>query len=1581
MKVFSAEVAITSDRPDLCWSGQGDTMRVQAGATQPVSARLAVERGVVDGGEVNAASFEGVSSSPENQKVSSVPADGVAQAPLLLEAVDGDGDGWTLVQRRKSSRRRLRETELKECNKVILWGVPQHADIDLLRQLLHRKVRLPEAPGLTFAWRGAGAGRHVVAEYNNHLSRIMYQGALQKACSMLKIKHVQARDFKVREEHRRLAADQRSLQEEDTERKRQLKHAKMQHRRAELRAAPPAPKRKAIARQSVSAKARQDLRRLTTADNKLLKIGSLNVAKGFNTKVAELEAYFEAQQFDVVALQEVTDHAPELEHYKAFYPKTRATNGGVAVLIRKSLAPASAVELDVTTDQLWVRIAGSGVRLDLVVCSAYMPQERASREDRESKFTRLTEAVGKFNDENCDFIVCGDFNARLGAPTTTLEGELIGQFGEQTERTGNGVLLNDVLKANLLVNIGAQVMPDREHDRIPGDLDFWFTRKQGEDAASTLDYMLASRKLGRTVEGFRVDYMNLASDHFLLSALIRSPLERVRKRGKPKAQRRFKLEKLIPKSSKAEHTDAADTAKKLYQDELTATFAGFDASDFNDVACPAKCGTANCCCAVAADFVRRTNAACEQSVGSASSGGKFCREWFDDEVRAEIKKRRAAHAQWLKDDDEATWKTYARARRACKRFVMRKKKELWAKFMAKIEDAYENDHKELWRLVKRLAPTGTKVSVAPVRDATGVLAKSEKAILDVWGAYQKHLGTPSVHPLEDTQFADRVREHVQAYERLSREITPTWVDAEFTTEEIKEIVEELGYHKAKAADGTLNPMYKCGGDGMLELLKELFNNLRDRETIAANWQEALMVNLFKDGDPADPSNYRGIALISCLGKIYLSLWAKRLGQYGENVLKDTQGGFRARRSTIDQALAFHEILESRQAEKTKSYVCFIDFRKAFDTVWHDGLWKRLWDSGIKGKAWRVIKNLYKNIQAQVIVGDAKTKSVRMRQGVRQGCPLSPILFNFFVNELAKMLEKTEVGVKYCDQIISSLLYADDVVLMADSKEDLQVLIDTVDKFCRRWHMDINLKKSEVMVVLPKHVERGCYHCRLKNTKEGPCISKCSMAQHWTCRGTKLKVVDKYKYLGIWFTYNLDWAEHINVTLTKAEGKTTNLRRLFSNKKVPARAKTLVWLSFVRPTLEYGGEVWKADPTQTRKLEQIQTTAGINIFALNSKTHLCAVRALMQVPPLKERLQRGRFRFYAKLKHMKRDRLARRILEAGKHRWITHTEKAIKKAGKDDGHLLRGFERLQECLLRHHNELPAGIDPLLLGYGGEPWYNPMAHWRRTTEQWTAKKNLELTRGIGQNGRSTLRTLLRASNDDDIKMPRYPLTRKPNSGPDLTRMKLLCGTHSLNYMMHKIQNRPLTCPTAHCTEDETVDHFLLDCPAYSGARDVFMLALASSCTCAGAVPDDEFPNCADFFAGLDRAGQVLFMLGGPVDGRTPDAAIDAASSAFVESAWMRRSARLEAVAVVPLVADLTAARSSAQNRTAARSSKQNRSITDYFSQPPTDNALGSPDSRSPHAHTHARMHARSLRNNNGSGADSESGFNGSIAKKRD
>ena len=83
----------------------------------------------------------------------------------------------------------------------------------------------------------------------------------------------------------------------------------------------------------------------------------------------------------------------------------------------------------------------------------------------------------------------------------------------------------------------------------------------------------------------------------------------------------------------------------------------------------------------------------------------------------------------------------------------------------------------------------------------------------------------------------------------------------------------------------------------------------------------------------------------------------------------------------------------------------------------------------------------------------------------------------------------------------------------------------------------------------------------------------------------LNVVGEYKYLGIWFTHDLSWSRHIEITLEKANKKTKKLQRLFNN-RVPMRAKTLVWLAFVRPTLEYGCEAWDPNASRATELEPV-----------------------------------------------------------------------------------------------------------------------------------------------------------------------------------------------------------------------------------------------------------------------------------------------------------------------------------------------------------------------------------------------------------
>ena len=107
------------------------------------------------------------------------------------------------------------------------------------------------------------------------------------------------------------------------------------------------------------------------------------------------------------------------------------------------------------------------------------------------------------------------------------------------------------------------------------------------------------------------------------------------------------------------------------------------------------------------------------------------------------------------------------------------------------------------------------------------------------------------------------------------------LDHDFDSLEVQEAVDALNYHKAAAEDGTKNPMYKCGGEFMVELLVKLFNFLKMKEMTPENWSRSVVVNLYKDGDRTDPSNYRGIALISCLRKLYLSLCARRITNHME----------------------------------------------------------------------------------------------------------------------------------------------------------------------------------------------------------------------------------------------------------------------------------------------------------------------------------------------------------------------------------------------------------------------------------------------------------------------------------------------------------------------------------------------------------------------------------------------------------------------------------------------------------------------------------------------------------------------------
>ena len=115
----------------------------------------------------------------------------------------------------------------------------------------------------------------------------------------------------------------------------------------------------------------------------------------------------------------------------------------------------------------------------------------------------------------------------------------------------------------------------------------------------------------------------------------------------------------------------------------------------------------------------------------------------------------------------------------------------------------------------------------------------------------------------------------------------------------------------------------------------------------------------------------------------LSSWCEKKG-----VLVDEQAGFRVERSTIDQIFALKEMIQGRRRKKCDTYCCFLDIKKAYGTVFREGLWRRLREVGVVGKMWRVLKNIYVNVESSVIVNEERTEWFEIFTGVRQGCHFS-----------------------------------------------------------------------------------------------------------------------------------------------------------------------------------------------------------------------------------------------------------------------------------------------------------------------------------------------------------------------------------------------------------------------------------------------------------------------------------------------------------------------------------------------------------------------------------------------------------------
>ena len=246
------------------------------------------------------------------------------------------------------------------------------------------------------------------------------------------------------------------------------------------------------------------------------------------------------------------------------------------------------------------------------------------------------------------------------------------------------------------------------------------------------------------------------------------------------------------------------------------------------------------------------------------------------------------------------------------------------------------------------------------------------------------------------------------------------------------------------------------------ILVNLFNKLFENEYFPEEWSEGYVIPLHKKGSINDVENYRGITLLSALGKLFSRLINNRLAKWADNyfILIEAQAGFRSEMSTVDNIFVLHGLISHILNQGEKLYCAFIDFTKAFDYVVRDNLWYKLIKLGLRGRILNIVKSMYANVKSKIKFSNKIGNEFFCSLGVRQGECLSPLLFSLYLNDIEEQFIQSGLdGLDINVFKVFMLLYADDIVIFSKTAEELQSGLDLLSEYCQRWKLSVNVFKK------------------------------------------------------------------------------------------------------------------------------------------------------------------------------------------------------------------------------------------------------------------------------------------------------------------------------------------------------------------------------------------------------------------------------------------------------------------------------------------------------------------------------------------
>lgn len=626
--------------------------------------------------------------------------------------------------------------------------------------------------------------------------------------------------------------------------------------------------------------------------------------------------------------------------------------------------------------------------------------------------------------------------------------------------------------------------------------------------------------------------------------------------------------------------------------------------------------------------------------------------WWNEDVAKVIAEKRRLFQLWKESGKDNDKDAYCEAKKEAKRVVYKAQEAERHKFSESLHKADEK--RKLFKFAKRIVGQNKDVAGGTcVKDKDGKIVVEESRIKEVWRDYFEKISNEEFDWNKDS------------LEKSSEVSGPAEC---ISLEEVRDAVAAMKVGKAAGPSGVVAEMLKAAGEAGVQWVTDLCNSIVKEGRIPDDWKKSWLLCLYKGkGDALDCGSYRGIKLLDQVMKVFERVIEKRVR--GIVKVDGMQFGFRAGKSTTDAIFIVRQIQEKFLAKKKDLWMAFVDLEKAFDRVPRDVLWWALRKKGVDEWLVSVIRSMYAGATTSVKLSEGESAEFEVKVGVHQGSVLSPLLFITVMDALS---DEFKEGLPW------ELLYADDLVLIAETEEALMVKIKTWKDGIEMKGLRVNMGKTKVMrcqVGVGKVDNSGKFPCGVCHKGVGTNSIQCMACRKWihkkcsnvkgrlkadssykcaTCLsggpvkmsvkeltvGTdgKLECVERFCYLGDMISAGGGAEDAARARVRCAWNKFRELSPILTTRGASLRLKGKIYKACVQSVMVYGSETWAMKVDDMQRLERAERMmmrwmCGVS---LKDRVRIEDLRQRLCSDSVSDVVRRGRLRWFGHVERKSAD---------------------------------------------------------------------------------------------------------------------------------------------------------------------------------------------------------------------------------------------------------------------------------------------------------------------------------------------------------